>query len=118
VCEKPSITVLAPNGGETFVLGTPIKIPYEGKGISNTHAFLVPANSPGNGIGSLGVIGSGANSSGTYEWGGKWLLTSSVDGKMIDVLPGDYKIYMVGDVAGESGKIVSDMSDSSFKIVS
>lgn len=120
---QPSITVLSPNGGETIVQGeqhsNKYSISWDGRGLSSVHVFLVPADSDGSGSGALGVIGSvDAKKYSTIWWDGRTVWTDLHDGKEVNVPVGAYKIYLVGDIAGISGKAVKDISDSYFKIVS
>ncbi len=113
----PSITVLSPNGGETWVQGQQKAITWTGNGLSNVSAFLVPANSAGNGVGSLGAIGAVASGNALY-WDGKTVwsdINNANSAKSIP--PGNYKVYLVGNVANAAGQAVNDMSDNYFSIV-
>jgi hypothetical protein len=117
----PTITVISPNGGEAWVQGpvNSLMIVWRANQISGTHVFLVPANSPGNGIGSLGAIGYVSSQFSNIYWDGKTVCSDLSTNNCSQSVPqGNYKIYLVGDVAGVSGQTVSDMSDNYFTLTS
>lgn len=115
---QSSIKVLSPNGGETIIQSKQSPIVWSGNNLSTVFAFIVPANSPGNGVGALGTLGSVSNGN-TLYWDGKtaWTDINDTDSKII-IPPGNYKIYLVGNVANQMGKTVNDMSDNYFTVVS
>ncbi|KKT00527.1 MAG: hypothetical protein UV76_C0009G0006 [Candidatus Nomurabacteria bacterium GW2011_GWA2_43_15] len=114
----PSITVLSPNGGEVLTQGQNHKITWTGNGISTVFAFLVPANSTGNGAGSLGAIGS-VSSGNVIYWDAKTVWSDINNANSATTIqPGSYKIYLVGNVANVLGQTVNDMSNSAFTITS
>ena len=110
-----TITVTSPNGGETLMPGQQFPIKWTGTNISTVFADLVPADSSGNGIGTLGIIGS-VTSGNVIYWDGKTVYTDLHNGTPIIVPPGNYKIHLVGNVANALGQTVNDMSDNYFTI--
>jgi len=117
---QPSITVLSPNGGENITQGqrhsNQYLISWTSNNLTGVTAFLVPANSSGNGVGSLGVIGYVSNIHSSMAWDGMTVWSSLNNGTAIDVPVGNYKIYLVGNSV--NGGTVNDMSNSSFTIAS
>jgi peptidoglycan hydrolase-like protein with peptidoglycan-binding domain len=115
---QPLIKVLSPNGGENIIQeGHQYPITWSGNSISTVFVNLVPANSPGNGVGTLGIIGS-VSSGNVIYWDAKTVWTDLHNGTPIIVPPGIYKVHLVGNVVNLTGQTVSDMSDNYFTITS
>jgi len=126
VSVAPSITVLSPNGGETFVQGSSNKISWESKNLpSNTtyvHLYLSPYVDVG---GTTGLIEGAITCSGAvfyptsvYYWDGKTICSGA---QKFEIKPGNYKIvarlYSWPNTLNPGIEIASDTSDAAFSIV-
>jgi len=103
-CKEKSITVLSPNGGERWIVGNTYDIKWESRGIEKVRITLevgfqqtIPTPIP------VLIIDDYPANLGKYSW-------------IVEELPGKWKIRITGKTA--DGRVVSDLSDDSFSIVS
>jgi hypothetical protein len=125
VTPTSSITVLSPNGGETFYqtnVGPQAvnRISWSGGPFSGVHVGLLTGDSTNSNRNFVGWIWNGTSADNSIMWDTKTIcagFTGSVGNGCSQVSPGSYKIYIVGDVANVLGQAVEDLSDAPFSIV-
>lgn len=89
----PAITVLSPNGGETWTQGNAYDIRWYAGGVGNVSIFLVPEN------GSNCLLTSTSASSGSWSY---TLGTQCPDGTGRAISIGKYKILISGNISAVS----------------
>ncbi len=119
----PPVTVLSPNGGETFTQGKDNKVSWGG-GRNKVQVGLVEPDYDSKTSAVLGWINANAQPASSLLWDAQGL-TDLTGATKWSALPGSYKILVVSENASggyctwsESEACNTDLSDSPFQIVS
>lgn len=102
VKEEKSITVISPNGGETWVVGNTYDIRWESRKIEKVRITL-ETTEPSVRVLPILIVDDYPANLGKYSW-------------VVEDFPGRWKIKIIGKTA--DGRVVSDLSDNYFSIVS
>ena len=97
-----SITVISPNGGETWVVGNTYDIRWESRKIEKVRITL-ETTEPSVRVLPILIVDDYPANLGKYSW-------------VVEDFPGRWKIKIIGKTA--DGRVVSDLSDNYFSIVS
>jgi len=111
----PSITVLSPNGGETWTIGQTKRVSWSSAGVNYVRIYIYDESIAGSGSTNYIYDGAIPASTGYYDW---TIQKGQLPGSTLG-FPRNYKIVVhgVNEATLGSAVIVQDLSDSHFSIV-
>src|SRR3989344_1282295 len=108
---QPLITIISPNGGETFQIDSLQSITWTTGQYGKKYTISI-VDKDGSRRGGIATIAGIAGDKQSYSWNvGSVTITSGQSNKQDTLSPGDYKIFIANDTGD------SDQSDAPFSVV-